>query len=60
MKVYNVWVCVEAIDEHNSDEGEDVASIKLAKFKKLNDAIHFANHVEQETDTQRDKNGFTI
>jgi len=42
MEVYNVWVCVEKIDEAKEDNGEDIEVYKLAKFKKKDKAIEFA------------------
>lgn len=59
MKVYNVWVCVEEIDE-NKDNGEDIESRKLAKFDNEDDAVSFIEDIERANDTPRDKNGFTL
>ena len=59
-KVYNIWICVEEIDEEGQDNGVDIDTRKIAKFKKRNDAIDFAYELENNNDTPRDKNGFTI
>lgn len=60
MEVFNVWVCVEKIDEENDENGEDVTVIKLAKYKTEKAADDFAHEVEDVISTDRDKEGFTI
>lgn len=58
--VYNVWICIEKIDERNNDNGEDIVTEKVAKFKSQKKAIEFAMQLAKDTDTPRDKNHFTI
>lgn len=60
MKVYNVWICVEEIDEEKDDNGKDIDVRKLGKFKNKDTAIDFAYELEKYNDTARDKDGFTI
>jgi hypothetical protein len=60
MKTYNVWVCVEEIENDNGEDGKDIAVFKLAKYKNEDEAIEFAHQLERYEDTPRDDEGFTI
>ena len=60
MKVYNVWICVEEIDEAKNDNGKDIDIRKVAKFKKKDKAMDMLLELERYNDTPRDKDGFTI
>jgi len=59
MKIYNVWICVEEIDE-NGNNGEDIETIKIAKFKDREKAVAFAYREGHFINTPRDKEQFTI
>ena len=60
MKVYNVWVSVEEIDEEKDDNGKDIAVYKLAKYNNEKEAMEFAHQLERDNDTPRDEEGITL
>lgn len=60
MKEYNVWVCVEEIDEEKGEDGKDIEVWKIAKYKDKEKAIAFGFDLQKYNDTDRDSNGFTI
>jgi hypothetical protein len=42
MKVYNVWIEVEEIDEQNDDNGNDIESFKVKQFQDIDEALDYA------------------
>jgi hypothetical protein len=49
MKVFNVWITIEEIDDENDDNGQDVDTKKIARFKTFKEAVECINEFPDNT-----------